>query len=445
MKKSMVGIMTMVAVLVASIVWYSCTKEPETGTIHGTVTDIAGGYISNANVKIRPSGETTLTGNDGTYEFKGLKVGQYSLSLSKPGYEDLDDDYVINLESGKSVRRDVQMRKKVASLRITDASGNDMDILDFGSEAADVSRLFNIHNENDIPIEWQIVTTAEWIKSVSATEGTLAVGGTKGIVVVIDRTKLQQGENTTTMHILSDNGNMQLTIKATRSDISTLEATSVNGNSAVLNGCINTTAAYSEKGFMYGTSHTLTEQVIVNGNSAGSFSTSITGLSGTQTYYFKAYCVINGEYLYGEEKSFGPYITSTFEFNGHTYMVAPDPHTSYSQYISWGAANSYCENLTLWGYSDWRLPTIEELLTMYQLREEIGGFINDTSWCTNNGVWHDYHSVYQSSTIGNGYYYHFFVKWNDGAYNTSYDIEYSGYCAGYAQQYAHVRPVRVDY
>lgn len=395
MKKSMVGIMTMVAVLVASIVWYSCTKEPETGTIHGTVTDIAGGYISNANVKIRPSGETTLTGNDGTYEFKGLKAGQYSLSLSKPGYEDLDDDYVINLESGKSVRRDVQMRKKVALLRITDAAGNDIDILDFGSEAADVSRLFNIHNENDIPIEWQIVATAEWIKSVSATEGTLAVGGTKGIVVVIDRTKLQQGENTTTMHILSDNGNMQLTIKATRSDISTLEATSVNGNSAVLNGCINTTATYSEKGFMYGTSHTLTEQVIVNGNSAGSFSTSITGLSGTQTYYFKAYCVINGEYLYGEEKSFGPMVPS-FEYGGHTYMVAPDPGNT----MIYSYAYSYCSNLTFCGYSDWRLPTSSELMQMYVDRNQIGGFEPAVYWSSDYYVNNQYTVNFANGNTG---------------------------------------------
>ena len=424
--------------------WQGCTKPEETGTIYGTVTDFdTGEPVKNANVKLRPSGETTMTGSDGTFMFQGLKKGDYSLSLSKAEYEDLNDDYVIRLEAGRNACRDVQMKKKVALMRITDMNGEDITVLDFGEEGDDVSRIFNIFNDSGVTLSWEITTTANWIQSpVNGANGTLQPGGTKGIVVVIDRSKLQQGDNTTTMHITSNNGNQQLTIKARRSDVSTLDATAVNSNSAVLNGKINTNKPYSEKGFYYGTNHNLSNKVVVNGSGTGTFSTQITGLSGVHAYYFKAYCIIDGECIYGEEKSFGPVVTSTFEFNGHTYMVAPDPHTSYNQYISWSAANSYCENLTCWGYSDWRLPTIEELETMYQLREAIGGFIRDTSWCT-GGIWHNYHSVYHSSTVGSYYTYHYYVEWNSGSVSNNVDIEISGYCAGYAQQYAHVRPIRV--
>jgi hypothetical protein len=33
--------------------------------------------------------------------------------------------------------------------------------------------------------------------------------------------------------------------------------------------------------------------------------------------------------------------------------------------INWGEANQYCEDLTLGDYSDWRLPTIEQLEKLY--------------------------------------------------------------------------------
>ncbi len=422
--------LTLMIVTIA-VQWQGCTKPEETGAIYGTVTDFdTGEPVKNANVTLIPSGETTLTGSDGTYMFQDLKKGDYSLSLSKAGYKDLVDDYLIQLAAGKSVRRDVQM--KIKSLRITDINGEDINELDFGSEGDDVSRIFNIFNDSGETISWEIITTANWIESPeTGTSGTLQAGGNKGVVVKIDRSKLQQGDNTTTMHITSNNGNQQLTIKARRTDVSTLDATDVSGNSAVLNGKINTNKPYTEKGFYYGTNHNLNTKVVVNGNGTGVFSKSITGLSATQTYYFKAYCVIDGEYLYGEEKSFGPVVTSIFEFNGHTYMVAPDPHTSYNQYITWSAANSYCENLTYWGYSDWRLPTIEELETMYQLRETIGGFICESQ------------SLYHSSTEAwNGY--HYYVDFSSGETSADFNIEYDG-CTNFNSHYrAHVRPVRVD-
>ena len=103
----------------------------------------------------------------------------------------------------------------------------------------------------------------------------------------------------------------------------------------------------------------------------------------------------------------------TFEYNGHTYWVAPDPHTSASEYISWSAANTYCENLTLYGYSDWRLPTIEELGTMYQHRNIIGGFFQGK-----------YYAAYWSSSIQNNY--HQYINWATGETSTNQTVETRG-------------------
>lgn len=393
-----------------TVQWQGCTKPEETGTIYGTVTDFdTGEPVKNANVTLIPSGETTLTGSDGTYMFQDLKKGDYSLSLSKAGYKDLVDDYLIQLAAGKSVRRDVQM--KIKSLRITDMNGEDTNELDFGSEGDDVSRIFNIFNDSGETISWEIITTANWIESPeTGTSGTLQAGGTKGIVVVIDRSKLQQGDNTTTMHITSNNGNQQLTIKARRTDVSTLDATDVSGNSAVLNGKINTNKPYTEKGFYYGTNHNLNTKVVVNGNGAGAFSTQITGLIENTTYYFKAYCICDGEYLYGEEKSFTNVNFPTFEYNGHTYWVAP-----VSNKMQWSMANSYCNNFSIYGIDGWRMPTIEELTQMY-----LNGIRDYPYW------------LWSSTKVGNTSYY--CVYMNDG------DIQALSSTLEYC-----VRPVKVAY
>jgi len=81
-------------ILAIILLWHGCTKPEETGTIYGTVTDFATGEpLKNVNVRIRPSGETTQTGSDGTYMFQDLRPGKYSLFLSKADYSDKDDDY----------------------------------------------------------------------------------------------------------------------------------------------------------------------------------------------------------------------------------------------------------------------------------------------------------------------------------------------------------------
>ena len=103
------------ASLMLCCMFFGCTPEEEKlGTIYGTVTDFSSGEpIGNANVRLNPRGETTLTGMDGTFEFVDLPSSSYSLSLSKNGYVDLDDDYVIEIENGNSVRRDLQLNPNV--------------------------------------------------------------------------------------------------------------------------------------------------------------------------------------------------------------------------------------------------------------------------------------------------------------------------------------------
>lgn len=61
--------------------------EQYNGSIYGRVTDFAtGSPVYAANVQLHPTGETTLTGSDGLYEFIDIKDGDYSIIVSKAEY-----------------------------------------------------------------------------------------------------------------------------------------------------------------------------------------------------------------------------------------------------------------------------------------------------------------------------------------------------------------------
>lgn len=527
MKRSIVGIMAAAMALAASLVWYSCTKDSDediTGTIYGTVTDYATGEpIGNTTVKLRPSGETTLTGNDGTFEFNDLKANKYSLSFSKAEYADLDDDYIIELEAGKKVKRDVQMRKQVASLQITDMAGNSITLLDFGLEESVTSKSFNIFNNGTLSIECMLSYNCTWIDTVIAMGTTISPGQTITVTVVIDRDKLLNGENKTYLRIISNNGSNELEITATGYNLPTVVTTSASNittTSATCGGNVTSNGGtpVTERGICWSTNHapTIEGSGRMNlGNGNGTFSGVISGLTLNTTYYVRAYAINNRGTAYGDEIQFttadgtptvttttptktgttvttGGHVVSdegspvtargvcygttpypdlgvahnhtedgsgtgtysstfempstgvyyvrayatnamgtsygeqltvnhpyndlpTFTYGGQTYRVAPSATTT----MSWTDANDYCNNLILYGYADWRMPTGNELLQMYQDRIAIGGFGTSRWWCSDENS-----------------YGHFFLDFSDGQLKnyTYYNDSHSLY----------VRPIRIE-
>lgn len=66
----------------------------------------------------------------------------------------------------------------------------------------------------------------------------------------------------------------------------------------------------------------------------------------------------------------------SFEYGGHSYMVAPNA----DDVMTLAYANSYCQGLTHYGFSDWRLPTKAELEQMYINKDQIGNFLNKVYW-----------------------------------------------------------------
>ena len=300
MKHSFSMLISVFAIL-AFFVSCGGSESSEPGSVYGVVTDKATGEpIKNAGVELQPIGLKTVTGSDGQFEFNEVAVGTYTLYVTKTGYSESSSS--ITVESGKQSKGDVQLEKLPAALRIVDDKGKDISELNFGAEIADVSRQFNIFNDGYEKIRWKISFSSNWIESVSEESGELKEGGTQGIIVNIDRSLLESGENTTTIHATSNDGNKQLTVKATNATVlptlNTLEATEVRTTSAVLNAEILTKGepSYSERGFVYAlTSNPTLEDTIgkltAKVTEENMYSATVTGLELGEEYYVRGYAI----------------------------------------------------------------------------------------------------------------------------------------------------------
>jgi len=240
----------------AFVIFVSCEKkqELELGSIYGIVTDLAtGNPVQSANVQLQPTGETTQTGSDGAYEFLDVEDGRYTLKVTKVGYSDLLDDHVISVKNGRQVKRDVQIEKLTPKLTVVDDDENDVTALDFGDNPADVIRSFFIFNKGEEKLEWSIEYECAWI-SFNQTKGELKPNDSQPLKLTIDRTKLNSGINSTTVHILSNGGTKQIKVSATKANaIETLPASGEQAHSVVLHGRIiqDLSPSITECGFVY--------------------------------------------------------------------------------------------------------------------------------------------------------------------------------------------------
>ena len=297
----------------------SCKKpvEEQKGAINGYVTDKAtGDPIENATVLLKPVNKIATTKSDGYFEFVGLELGNYSLSASRDGYKDYEDNQNISVNSSDAISRDIEMEKLVSSMKVVDDDGNDIDELNFGSLANDISRTFNIFNDGEIPVNYQIEKTSSWIVNVVPADGLLQPDSLNKIEVTIDREKLSLGENLSTIKVVSDVMTFELTVKAYYVvNIMTLEPSDITTNSALLKGSINIeNKSLTEKGFILHIDESTSMKYVVSGNEMGEYSHQVENLGDGQTYRYEAYMICNAETVYGGEKTF-------------TTLQIPDPES----------------------------------------------------------------------------------------------------------------------
>ena len=392
------------AVLVLCCILFGCTPEDNlsndgTGSIYGCVTDFAtGDLVANANVQLRPSGETTLTGSDGNYEFLDVPCGTYSIKVTKEGYSDLIDDYDIVVTKGRETKRDVQIRKLPSSLHIYDNESHEISELDFGADEGVTQKTFNIFNGGSQSLNYIITKTVDWISGISQATGTIGVGVTYPIVITINRDLLTDGNNTTTLMITSSaDGGKELTVKARKSSagdgvyelasaglmVQTEDLGCVDWYSAKVMCENSTVAGYND--WRLPTKEELTT-LYVNRETIGGFV--------NQKYWSSSAGYESNKYYVDFSNGV---LEQTSYTDKHYYVRAVRTVTSQNATIelptanlmvqtqdigkvNWNSAMLMCENSAVAGYNDWRLPTLAELMTLYTERDNIGGFQTGTYW-----------------------------------------------------------------
>lgn len=210
----------------------------------------------------------------------------------------------------------------------------------------------------------------------------------------------------------------------------TTTTVTLNNGTAVSGGNVTSDGGFSvtARGICYGPfpnpdltanySHTS------DGSGTGYYSSTFSLPAGSGTYYVRAYATNANGTAYGEQKTIiNPYDNlPTFTYNGHTYRVAPDPGNQ----MTYSNATSYCNGLSLYGYTDWRLPTKEEALQMCANKTTIGGFsINSSTW----------KSCWTSTAGGNS---------NQWIINTSDCSTYTVTTSSSYNYTEYVRPIRLE-
>ena len=86
----------------------STTEHDLFCSIHGIVSDAStGNTLANATVNLSPGGRSTVSGNDGQFEFLDLDPGQYTITVQCTGYQ--TNRKSINAVSSESIRADIPL------------------------------------------------------------------------------------------------------------------------------------------------------------------------------------------------------------------------------------------------------------------------------------------------------------------------------------------------
>lgn len=220
--------------------------------------------------------------------------------------------------------------------------------------------------------------------------------------------------------VYSDN-TMTFSTEETLPVIETLEATDIDETTHSATLWMNIISVgnppYTEIGFVYSTEYStptiLDYKAYWEGfYGAGKIGGRLEGFSSEKATYIRAYATNSKGTVYGE----------TIQLFTPDFIVIPELGIAVQREdIGTGdyySMESLCKNSTVGGFTDWRLPTKDEMSALYNLRDKIGGFVaTGRYWCS-------------TQPSGSGYYnYRYYLEFSSGEWDDCYigDGQYKRY------------------
>lgn len=415
MKKRIIAILSVVAIVAASLVGYSCTKDSEevgleNGSIYGIVT-VTGEPLKGMGVSLFSYKSLllkTVTYDDGHYEFPDLKPGEYTIIVEAEGYETFSTSVVV--ESGRQARADMQLKIVKTYMNVVTyeavvtgntallkgnysySSGYRPD--DFGfyySTSTPVSNGTKVKsNENE-----RISSSSDYSYDFKVNISDLS----PGTYYVQAYAKNYKGTAFGDIRTFSVSGDPYA---------KTLAATNITQSAATLNGEIVFAGdpAYTERGFVYSSTFSnptiddpasSTTKRIVSGTST-LFSANVDGLTENAVYHVRAYVKNANSTVYGESVEFSPKDPNLNVISIPSLGLMIQKY-DISSGANWNDAKTLCQNSTVGGYTDWRVPTVGELRSLYDYGVSVNWNENLVGVFMRTG-----NAYYWSSTISNYYY-----------------------------------------
>lgn len=176
-------------VLFTIVLLSSCAKDEVNpfGNIYGVVVNSnTSEPIQGARVTLTPTGKSTVTGNDGSYEFVDLEAGSYKVTVQANGYTSTLKN--VTVVAGEKAIGDVSISPKPQNSKL----GVSNDLVLFTKSIKNTTiNIQNLGNAGDI--NWTITNVPSWL-TVSPVQGSTGVGKETAVALSLNNTFAGKGD-----------------------------------------------------------------------------------------------------------------------------------------------------------------------------------------------------------------------------------------------------------
>ncbi len=389
MKRFLMRLLVIMMAAFVSLYLTSCgdddvAEEDKVGSIYGIVTELGTAEPMKAVGVELYKGDNlllkTVTFDDGHFEFNDLTPEQYKVNVVADGYDVASGNVIV--EAARQARIDLQIKKLKTYMvvRTTEATiiGTKVTLngeytYEPGYVPSEVGIVYASYNNPQNGGELIKCKVDNVTKTFSATIENLEKGTYYFQAYATNKVGKAYGEVRS----------FQMAIVPV---VTTLDPTNVLATTATLNGRIDAEGdpAYTERGFVYSKSYSVptvddpanaTTKVRVSGRNK-EFSANISSLEESVQYYVRAYATNADGTVYGEIK--------TIKYESPDYVIINNLMVQRKDVsngdISHVDAEALCKNSRIGGYSDWRLPTIDEFRMLYSEKDKIPNLSKSTGY-----------------------------------------------------------------